>query len=169
MKENLLYILIITLLVFFQIFVFNQIHLFGYGCIFVYILFILIAPLSFNKMSLVFLGFIVGFLIDYFSNSYGIHAAASTLIAYIRPKIVKLFFGEAELENKIKFFSEITFGFYKYVVIMVLIHHFTLFMLEAFSFKLILLVVLKSLISSILSIIFIFLIQTLFLKTANAR
>jgi rod shape-determining protein MreD len=164
MRDFLFYTLIAVLLVLSQIFVFNQIHLFGFGCVFIYVLFIVSAPLSIKPVSLVVIGFLLGLSIDIFSNSYGINTAATTLIAYIRPKTISLFFSDSKLESSVKFFGNFTSDYYKYLVTIVAIHHFTVFMLEAFTFSLILLVLLKTVISTISTAIFIFFIQSLFFK-----
>jgi rod shape-determining protein MreD len=144
--------------------VFNQIHLFGFGCIFIYVLFIISAPLSIKPAPLVVMGFLLGLSVDIFSNNYGTNAAATTLVAYIRPRTIRLFFSNSKLENSVKFFSDFTPDYYKYLITIIAIHHFTVFMLEAFTFSLILLVLLKTAISTVSTAIFIFFIQSLFFK-----
>ncbi len=75
----------------------------------------------------------MGLTIDMFADSYGIHTAATVLIAYIRPSILSLVSikgGEDLEEISIK---QLKFGrFFTYSSILCLIHHFTLFYLEAF-------------------------------------
>ncbi|MDR1543977.1 MAG: rod shape-determining protein MreD [Prevotellaceae bacterium] len=169
MKENLQYALYFMLLIAVQVLVLNQICLFGFGCIFLYTLFILIYPLSKNnQIQFLFISFLLGFIIDLFSNSYGTHTFACTLIAYLRPHITKLYNGADNFEPLKKSYQKFGGLFIRYAVTMILIHHFTLFMMEAFSLKLLPIVLLKTLVSSILTMIFIFFIQSLFIKK-NAR
>ena len=51
---------------------------------YLYYLFILWLPFSLSRMSLTFIGFIFGLSLDYFVKTPGLHAAACTLIAYMR-------------------------------------------------------------------------------------
>ena len=69
------------LLVIIQVLLLNQINLFGYINPYLYILFIIIYPFSANKSLLIFLSFLLGLFVDFFSDSGGIHAAASVLLA----------------------------------------------------------------------------------------
>ena len=55
---------------------------------YLYYLFILWLPFSLSRMSLTFIGFVFGLCLDYFVKTPGLHAAACTLIAYVRPFII---------------------------------------------------------------------------------
>jgi hypothetical protein len=108
----------------------------GYINPYVYILFILMLPVFVNKGILLFLAFLTGLTIDFFGNTPGLHAAATVLMAFARPGILRMFFehldftaGEEPNIRKLK-----PGGFLKYVLIMVFIHHSALFFLEIFSF-----------------------------------
>ena len=46
-----------------------------------------------NKSGLVVASFILGLIMDMFSNSGGIHATACLVLAYFRPAIFKFAFG----------------------------------------------------------------------------
>ena len=52
---------------------------------YVYYVFILWLPFSVPRISLTLLGFWLGLSLDYFTHTPGLHAAACTLIAYVRP------------------------------------------------------------------------------------
>ena len=164
MKKNILLALQFVTLVFLQIFLFNQIHIYGFGCIFLYIFFIINYPFERKRIYLLFWGFLLGFMIDIFSQSYGIHAFAATLIAYLRPFIIKLYAGSDNSEVLRKNYSGFGATFYKYTFTMILLHHFTLFALEAFSFKFIIPIILKTLISTILTTIFVFFMQIVLVR-----
>jgi len=59
------------LLALFQVLVFNQLEL-GYGIhIMIYPLFIMLLPFELGIISLLSLAFLMGFLVDIFSNTYG--------------------------------------------------------------------------------------------------
>ena len=70
-----------------QILVFNNIQLGGYLNPFPYVYLLLILPISIGRVSLLFVSFSLGLVIDVFSNTGGIHAAASTVIGVLSPSI----------------------------------------------------------------------------------
>jgi len=121
--------------IFFQIFILNNIQFSGYINPYYYIIFILTISNKTSKSTTLLLAFLIGFIIDIFSNSYGIHSFASVLIAYLTPRWIKAV-------NRIKDSDEIIeindLSMRKFLILsasLVLIHHFTLFLLESFSFK----------------------------------
>lgn len=123
-------------LVLVQVLILNQVQFSGFVNPYVYILFILLLPLSTPRYAVLILAFFLGLAIDIFSNSLGLHAAATVFIAYARPLVVRLISNREEdrndypglLQNKLSWFLS-------YVSIMVFMHHFLLFYLEVFSFS----------------------------------
>ena len=71
-----------------QVYILNQLHLHQYIIPYIYYLFILWLPFSVSRLGLLFIGFITGLTLDFFSMQIGIHAAACLLIAYIRELIL---------------------------------------------------------------------------------
>ncbi len=138
-----------------QVLLFNHINFLGYINPYVYLIFILLFPFTGNQTLLIFLSFLLGLSIDVFSDSGGVHAAASVLIAYLRPGFLKLSFGVSYLHNTVKI-SEARFNqIITYVAAMVFIHHLVLFTLEIFNPKHILLILKSTLFSGIFSTILI--------------
>jgi rod shape-determining protein MreD len=81
------------------------------------------------------LAFVLGLIIDAFSNTYGIHAFSTVLIAFLRPFAINLFTNIEEDTNPIPSFNSFgVFAFSKYVITLVFIHHASFFLLEIFSF-----------------------------------
>lgn len=145
-----------------QILIFNNINFLGYINPYVYVLFIVFFPVKNNRMLIIFLAFLMGLTIDLFSDSGGIHAAASVTIAFIRPVVLKFAFGALYEHQTIKF-SNVDFGTrITYISILVVIHHFILFLLEIFNFSKILLVLQKTLFSSIFTILLCILFTIIF-------
>ncbi|GER58178.1 rod shape-determining protein MreD [Patiriisocius marinus] len=133
----------------------NNINFLGYINPYLYILFILIFPFTGNKSLLIGLSFLLGLSIDFFSDSGGVHAAASVFIAYLRPFLLKFSFGVSYEYNAIKL-SKVTFSERLiYISLMVILHHLVLFSLEIFSVSRILLILKSTLFSGIFSIILI--------------
>ncbi|WP_151672270.1 rod shape-determining protein MreD [Patiriisocius marinus] len=138
-----------------QVLVLNNINFLGYINPYLYILFILIFPFTGNKSLLIGLSFLLGLSIDFFSDSGGVHAAASVFIAYLRPFLLKFSFGVSYEYNAIKL-SKVTFSERLiYISLMVILHHLVLFSLEIFSVSRILLILKSTLFSGIFSIILI--------------
>ncbi len=79
------------------------------------------------------LGFGMGLTMDIFADSYGIHTAATVLLAYIRPNILALVSIKGGEDLEAISIKQLRFGrFFTYTGLLCLIHHFTLFYLEAF-------------------------------------
>jgi uncharacterized membrane protein YvlD (DUF360 family) len=105
----------------------------------------------------------MGYIVGYFTNASGLHAAALLAITFIRPTLLRLFFPGLNEEE----FGELnltrtgTFNFVIYVVSMVLIHHFILFMLQVWSLQLFGWAFMKIIFSTIISSILILLAEYL--------
>ena len=146
-----------------QILVLNNIQISGYINPFVYILFIMLLPPKMPKAIVLILAFIMGFTIDIFSDSYGIHSSATVLLAFSRPKVLSLVSvkGGEDLESIGVKQLRIN-RFFTYSSILCLIHHFTLFFLEAFRLNEFFDTFLRALYSSFVSISMMLLIESLF-------
>lgn len=150
------------ILVLFQVLVLNNIQFLGYINPYLYILFILSLPVQTPRWFTLVLAFAIGLTIDIFSNTPGTHAFATVLIAFLRNGTIKLFTSIEEGNNPTPSFY--TFGvsaYIKYVVLMVIIHHTTLFFLEAFSFVNFWIVSSKIVLSSFFSILLIMGVQSI--------
>jgi len=150
------------LLVLFQVLVLNNIQFLGYINPYLYILFILSLPVQTPRWFSLVLAFAIGLTIDIFSNTPGTHTFATVLIAFLRNGIIKLFTSIEEGNNPTPSFYTFGVGAYiKYVVIIVFIHHTTLFYLEAFSFAHFWIISSKIVLSSLLTILLIMGIQSI--------
>ena len=124
------------ILVLFQVFILNNIEINGYINPYFYVYFILLLPFETPKWLLLTSAFIIGLSIDVFSNSLGINSAACVLIAFLRPGLINVLTSKREFETGIKpGIRDLGFvWFFNYSIILVFIHHFALFFLDAFSF-----------------------------------
>lgn len=140
-------------LVLLQVTVLNHINFLGDINPYLYVIFICLFPINNNRLAFIFLSFLLGLSIDLFSDSGGVHAAASVTIAFIRPVILKFSFGSVYEHQTIKF-KHVDFGAkIIYFIILVFIHHLILFSLEIFNLSNILLVLKKTLFSSTFTIL----------------
>ena len=122
-------------LVLFQALILNHIQLSGYLNPFLYVLFILMLPFQTPKWLVLVLAFTIGISIDMFSDTGGLHAAASVLLGFFRQPVLKLISPrdgyDVVQQPTIQQFG---FGwFFSYAGILVFIHHFFLFYMETFQ------------------------------------
>lgn len=125
----------------------------GYISPFPYILFIILYPVNGNKSGLVVASFLLGLIMDMFSNSGGIHATACLVLAYFRPAIFKFAFGLSYEYQTVKLNDVLTPERFSFILLSVVIHHFTLFILEAFQFSFIFDILIRTLLSTAFTII----------------
>ncbi|WP_179343901.1 rod shape-determining protein MreD [Winogradskyella ursingii] len=149
-----------------QIAICNNINFFGYINPYIYIIFILLFPINDNnnnnRLFILLLSFLLGILVDMFSDSGGVHAAASVCLAYARPVMLKASFGMLYEHQSLKFSNIDTGNLITYVTLGTVLHHLVLFSLEIFNISGILLIFKKTLFSSIFTIILSVLIIILF-------
>jgi hypothetical protein len=122
-----------------QLVLVRNLVLFDYAFCFVYIACILLLPNEISLTWLLLIAFITGVIVDTFYNTLGMHAAATVLMAYVRPLIVRSQIDVPGLETRIEFsLRELGAGaFFRYVFLLGLIHHAALFFIEASSVTLI--------------------------------
>ncbi len=158
-----------ALLCLLQVLVFNNLQLGGLINAFPYIYFILILPISLGRIPLLFLGFALGLTIDVFSDTGGMHAAASTLIAFYRPLFLQAQSPREGYElHAVPHIRVFGVGwFLLYATLLVLIHHFALFFIEVFRFSEFFYTLFKVLLSTIVTLVLILLIEFLFAGNSN--
>jgi len=150
------------LLLLVQVMLCNNINFLGYINPYIYIIFIFLFPIRENRALFLLLSFMLGLLVDMFSDSGGVHATASVVLAYARPILLKTSFGMLYEHHSIKFSTTEIGSLITYVTFGTLLHHLVLFSLEIFNISSILLILQKTLFSSIFTIILSILIIILF-------
>jgi len=154
-------------LVLVQVLILNNINFLGYINPYIYVLFIVFYPVKNNRMLFIFLSFLLGFCIDLFLDSGGVHAAACVTIAYIRPVVLKFSFGMIYEHQTVKF-NNTEFGQrFSYFSILIFTHHLILFSLEIFKISRLLLVLKKTLFSGIFTLIVCLLITIIFSRKSR--
>lgn len=162
-----LHIVRFIVLVLVQSLILNNINFIGYINPYIYILFILLYPINNNRLLFIFLGFILGLSVDIFLDSGGVHAAASVLIAYVRPLFLKFSFGMAYEHQTVKISASEFTQRLIYFSLMTILHHLVLFSLEVFNTSDVLLILKKTLFSSIFTILLCALITILFSRKSK--
>jgi rod shape-determining protein MreD len=153
--------LIFILLILLQLLLFNNIQFSGYVNPYVYILFILLLPVEIPAWFMLIISFSTGLIIDMFSGTPGMHSSATLMAGFFRPYILRVIAPRDGYEAGSSP-SMIAYGFrwfLSYTLLIVLIHHTTLFYLEVFRFSEFFRTMLRVFLSSIFSISFILLIE----------
>lgn len=151
-----------VLLILVQVFIFNKLNFFGFINPLVYILFIYWYPIKENRTTFLVTSFLLGLCVDIFSDTLAINAAATVTIAYFRPVLMRFVFGvnyefqSFKLNNSTKA-QQITF-----LALLIVIHHVTYFVLEIFSFSNSLLILQKTLVIGLATLILCLLFISLF-------
>jgi rod shape-determining protein MreD len=160
-KDIAAYLISFVIYVLMQALVINNIQLGWYLNPFIYIGFLMMLPLETPKWLILVAGFLLGYSIDFFSDTPGMHAMATVFIAFIRPYLHNAIIPRDDFQPNTQP-SAAVFGypwFIKYAIIMVFLHHFMLFFIEVFSFSYFYITLLKTLVSGISTILLLLVIQ----------
>ncbi len=150
-----------------QILIFNNFLIFGNN-VNIYLIFVLVFPLNFNTSLSYLIVFLFGFILDFFSNSMGIITFSLLISILIKPYILKFVFGNFDI-NQVRKTSEYiskTSLFQKtsYLLIMFLSHQLIVNFIDIFSFEKIKIIINKTLVSTIISIFFSYIIVLIFFR-----
>lgn len=161
-KEIFRYLLLAIVLLLLQLLIFNNINFHGFVNPYVYVMFVLVMPFSLKKWQLLVVGFVLGLVVDMFMNTLGLHAAATLMVAFLRPSILFRFTTRVE-ESRFDA-PGIDAGliwFLRYVLIAVLVHHSVLFFLEVFTLRHFAITLLRIVLSTAFTTVFILIIEAI--------
>jgi hypothetical protein len=133
-KQSILnYFVVFVVYLMLQVFLFDNMVLFGTAFCFIYIGFILFLPLEISKVFLIGLGFLAGLSVDIFYNSLGVNAASATLVAYLRPFWLSTITPSGGYEDvRVPVLKEMGFTWIiTYALPLIFLHHLSLFIIEA--------------------------------------
>lgn len=120
-----------------QVLIFNRLSLNGIARPYIYPLIILILPFSTPRWMELIFAFAFGLVVDVYSSTLGMHAASLVLIAWLRPWLKSLInpSGGYEDDDQPRLRRMGYVWFITYSLILLVIHHFTYFLLEAGGFN----------------------------------
>lgn len=154
-----------------QALIFNQLEI-GFGIhLMVHPLFIMLLPFEMGVISLMGLAFLMGIIIDIFSNTYGLHASSLVMMAYFRPIVFK-FYGPREGYDPLKEPSVFDMGNRWFTLVfgyLLLIHQFWYFLVEIFQFNQFLFILQKTVLSIIPSFFICLLLQSFLIKKSKTK
>ena len=161
------FIIIMTL----QVVVFKRILIdvgfLSYGHFFIYPLWIMLLPFKLPRPLVMVLAFVMGFIVDMFYDSPGVHAATLVFTAYAREFILRI------LEPEIGFDLDQPFSlkrlgivwYIAYAALFMIIHLFVYFSIEVFSYV----YFYEIMMSTISSLIFSVFIIVIFVMISNPK
>ena len=121
-----------------QVLLFKRLVLFDSGFCFIYVGFILLLPNETNNMLLMLVAFLLGFCIDIFYDSLGLHALALVTVAYLRNYWLNTITPQGGYDSNMSPSLALN-GLQWYLVYtlpLVFVHHAVLFFVEAGGFGL---------------------------------
>ncbi len=153
-----------------QILIFNNFLIFGNN-VNIYLIFVLVFPLNYSASLSYLITFLFGFTLDFFSNSMGIITFSLLISVLIKPYVLKFIFGNFDI-NQVRKTSEYIsktslFQKISYLIIMFISHQFIINFIDIFSFENLKIIINKTLISTIISIFFSYLIVLIFFRKSE--
>lgn len=147
------HILSLVIVLLLQMLVFNNLHFLGICHPYIYILFLIALPIRIPQWIELLIGFGVGLIVDMFCGSPGVHTAACSFLAYLRPIFIRRTIQDAERISMT--IDGLSIGFNEYVKLVVLytiLHHTLVFLIEAWSLAHFWLLLAKIIVSSLFTI-----------------
>ncbi len=136
-------ILRFVLLVLTQVLIFNTLNFLGSINPLVYVIFLYWYPIKGNRALFLVTAFLLGLIIDIFSDTLALHSFATLTAAYTRPIIMRFCFGVNYEFQNFSFKNTTKVQRLTFLGLLVLVHHFVFFFLEILSFSHILLILKK--------------------------
>ncbi|MFI3324359.1 MAG: rod shape-determining protein MreD [Rikenellaceae bacterium] len=164
MTRTLPYIALLLTAILSQIFIFDQIAASVYVAPLVYIIYIALLPVQTSQIKMLLAGVMLGVVMDAVMGTDGLNSIATIAVAFFRASIIRLLVGaERSAERVIP--SRLSFGsgdFLRYLAIIIALHHFIFFFFESLSFSFLLLFAIRFVVSSTISIIYVWALSRIF-------
>ena len=107
-----------------QVLILNNVHIAGYATPFLYIYLILKFESDVPRNTLMLWAFFLGLTVDIFSDTPGMNASATVLLAFLRPSFLRLFVPRDTLDTLVPAIRSMGFSpFLKYLIVSVVVHH----------------------------------------------
>lgn len=119
-----------TFLLLLQLPLIHRITLFGKAFGFFYVGFLFMLPVNLSRSYLMIIGFASGLMVDVFSNTPGIHAAACVFVLFIRNIWLAVMSDDWKEIGNLNINTLKWVGFALFVLPLTFIHHFIVFTIE---------------------------------------
>jgi hypothetical protein len=146
------WVFIVIFTIFAQVFILRDVALAHVAFCFIYLWIILKAPIHTPLFYLMLGGFFIGWIVDIFCNTHGIHALATVFIAFLRPVLFKVLtpVNGYDERSSVSLNEMKALWFFPYIFSMLLMHHLILFLVESADANLFLYSLLRAFTSAIL-------------------
>lgn len=116
-----------------QILVFNHLSLAG-GVVLLYVYVAVKMPVEISRQIQIFLGFLIGLILDIFCNTIGLHAFAMTTTMWMRLPLLHMFVLAEDIKTGAPTLHRLGIrNFYRFLLSVLIVHCLVLYLLEAFS------------------------------------
>jgi hypothetical protein len=154
-----------------QVVILNKIYLGGYITPYIYPLFILMLPFDVKGWVLLISAFFSGLTIDMFSDSMGMHAAASVFMAFMRPFVIQFISTRTDFEpgTEPRVDSNGWGWIFLYTLLLIFLHHLALIFIEVFRIDDFFRILLRALLSTTFSVTIIMIGHLIMGHTSKSR
>lgn len=163
-RLGILQIISFFIYLFYQVLILQNVVLFHTAFCFLYVIYLLSLPVETNPLILMVIGFLMGFMVDMFYESLGLHAFACVLIMYVRNYWLNSMTPQGGYDSNAT--PSLALGglqwFLVYTMPMIFLHHGLLFFLEAGSLKMFWFTLWKVITSTLFTTLVILIAQFLF-------
>tara|TARA_Y100001001_G_C7925517_1_gene280253 strand:+ start:362 stop:868 length:507 start_codon:yes stop_codon:yes gene_type:complete len=156
-----------VLLILAQVLIFNAMNFMDSINPLVYVIFFYWYPIKGNRTLFMLISFLLGLIIDIFSDTMALNAIASLTVAYARPVIMRFcFVVNYEFQN-FSFKNTTKVQRITFMALLILIHQLVFFSLEILSFAHILLILKKVFATGLVTLVLCTLFSSLFSPTSE--
>lgn len=151
-----------VLLVLAQVLIFNTLNFLGFINPMIYVLFFYWYPIKVNRGLFLLVAFLMGFIVDVFSDTLALHTIASLTVAYARPVMMRFCFGVNYEFQNFSFKNTTKVQRLTFLGLLILVHQIVFFSLEALSISHFVLILKKVFATGIVTLIVCALFSSLF-------
>ncbi len=171
MHRTITYLLLFIFTVLFQVFLFDNLSVSMYLNPLIYIAFVALLPLDESPLMTLAAALMMGITMDYTMGTAGLNVIVTLPVAYFRSTLLSLTYRQEDMrEGGIPSVERMGMvAFLKYIIFFVLIHHTLFFLLEALSLSHLLHTVVRILVSSAVSVMFITITSRFFTSKLDTR
>lgn len=171
MHRTLPYLVLFLVTVLLQVFLFDNLSISIYLNPLVYVAFIALLPLDTPPIVLLASGLAMGVTMDFAMGVAGVNTIATLLVAFMRPTLLGLLYSRDDIRDG----GTPSVGrlgwrvFLNYLILLVLVHHAVFFSLEALSWAHVVRTLVRIVVSSAVSVAFIWIIARIFTAKLPVR
>ena len=128
-------VLLFAILLLAQVLVLNHIHLFDCATPLLYVYVVLQFRRNYPRWGILLVSFLLGLVVDIFSNTPGVAAASMTFLGFLQPYVFAMFLNRDSDEDLQPSMKSLGFAkFFYYAAVFVVVYCAIFFTIETFSF-----------------------------------